>query len=227
MKFIKDDRYIEYQLVLDDKYPFTYEIKRKVLYLNVKHMYDEDEVNRYLNKEFDHLYLMINDKEYKKFYGKKNVVHYLGKTYYAKTKKATKNEVVIKGDTIVVYCKDDVISQHRAIYKKFLKNAVERTIVNCYYEAEYDFKEIKIPQIIVKGLRRLNCFGMNAGDKIYLEQDLGRYDEKYIKAVFYHELCHCFILEHNQAFYDLLNKKMKDGVKLDKEMDSIIYVDQF
>ena len=226
MIFLKDNRYIKYELITNERYRWSYEIKNKTLYLNIPKKCDAETLERFLCREFDHVYNMMHDKEYKKFYGKK-VVHYLGKTYFAKTKKANKNEMVIDGDTITIYCKEDTWSQHKAIYRRYLKLAVEKTIARYYHDVEYDFKDIKIPQIMVKGLKSKKCWGWNSGDIICLERELGRYDEKYIKAVLYHELCHCYILEHNEAFYQLMDKKMKNGSALDKELDKIIYVDEF
>lgn len=226
MKYIKDDKFIDYELVINDKYPFLDEIKNKVVYLNVRKKYDKDEVNRFIDRHFEHWYLMINDKEYKKFYGKK-VVHYLGKPYFAKIKKADKDEIVMTNDTITLYCKNDTLTQHKAIYSRYLKRAVEETIVKLYYEIQNDFKDIIIPKIIVKGLKGERCFGYNEEDIICIERDLGRYDEKYIKAVLYHELCHCYIREHNEAFYKLLDEKMENGIKLDKEIEKMVFLDEF
>ena len=47
---------------------------------------DKEKNEGFLFKEFDLLYNLINDKEFRKFYGKK-VIHYLGKPYFYKTKK--------------------------------------------------------------------------------------------------------------------------------------------
>ena len=226
MKYIKENKFIEYELVINDKYPFLDEIKNKIVYLNVRKKYDKEEVKRFIDRHFEHWYLMINDKEYKKFYGKK-VVHYLGKPYFAKIKKADKDEVVFSKDTITLYCKNNTITQHKAIYRKCLKKAVEETIVKLYYEMQNDFNDIIIPKIIVKGLKGERCLGYNEGDLICIERDLGRYDEKYIKAVLYHELCHCYIREHNEAFYKLLDKKMKNGSKIDKEVETMVFLDEF
>lgn len=226
MKIIKDNKSIEIELVINDKYPYLDEIKNKVVYLNIRKKYDKDELNRFIDRHFEHWYLMINDKEYKKFYGKK-VVHYLGKPYFAKIKKSDKDEIVMTKDTITLYCKNDTLTQHKAIYRRYLKRAVEETIVKLYYDIQNDFKDIIIPKIIVKGLKGERCLGYNEGDLICIERDLGRYDDKYIKAVLYHELCHCYIREHNEAFYKLLDEKMEDGTKIDKEIEKMVYVDEF
>lgn len=226
MKIIKDNKYIEIELVINDKYAFVDEIKNKVVYLNVRKKYDKEEVNRFIDRHFEHWYLMINDKEYKKFYGKK-VVHYLGKPYFAKIKKSNKDEIVMTKDTITLYCKNNTLTQHKAIYRRYLKKAVEATIVKLYYEIQNDFKDIVIPKIIVKGLKGERCFGYNEGDIICVERDLGRYSEKYIKSVIYHELCHFYIRDHSEAFYKLLDEKMEDGTKINKEVENMVFIDEF
>ena len=225
-KYVKGDKYIYYNLIKSTEYPFLCEYRDNAVHINVRPNYDVDEINRLLFKQFDHFYQMINDPEFRKFYGKP-VVHYLGKAYVPKTKKSNEDRVEIKGDTITVYCKEDTITQHKAIYRRFLKKAVEETIVKIYYEAQRDFPEVNIPNIVVKGLKSKKCLGMNAWDTIYLESDLGRYAEKYIKAVLYHELSHFFVIEHNDDFYRVLDERMENGSKIDKELDKLIYVDQF
>lgn len=225
-KFIKGDKYIYYNLIISDKYPFLCEYRDKAVHINVRKNYDVDEINRFLFKKFEHFYQMINDLEFRRFYGKP-VVHYLGKAYVPKTKKSNEDRVEIKGNTLTVYCKEDTLSQHKAIYRRFLKKAVEETLVKLYYDAQNDFPEINIPNIIVKGLKSKKCFGMNAWDTIYLDCDLGRYSVKYIKAVLYHELTHFFVLEHNDDFYKVLDERMENGSKIDKELDKLMYFDQF
>ena len=71
------------------------------------------------------------------------------------------------------------------------------------------------------------AFGMNTWETKYLSYDLGRYDPIYIKTVLYHELCHFYVIEHNDDFYRVLDDRMENGSKIDKELDKLIYVDQF
>lgn len=71
MKYSKNNKCIELELVINDKYAFVDEIKNKVVYLNVRKKYDKDEVNRFIDRHFEHWYLMINDKEYKNFMERK------------------------------------------------------------------------------------------------------------------------------------------------------------
>ena len=225
-KYVKDDKYIYYRLIKSNEYPFLCEYKDNAVHINVRSNYDVEEINRFLYKQFEHFYQMINESEFRKFYGKK-VVHYLGKTYFAKTKKSNENRVEIKGDTITVYCKEDTISQHKAIYRRLLKKTVEEAIVKFYYDAQNDFNDIKIPKIEVKGLRTAKAFGMNSWETIYLSYDLGRYDPIYIKTVLYHELCHFYVIEHNDAFYKIMDEKLENGAKLDKDLDTLNYFDEF
>lgn len=226
MKYVKGDKFITYELVVDNKYPFLYEIKGKTLYLNVPKKVDEQVVYSFFDKQFDILYKKINDLEFRKFYGHK-VVHYLGKTYFAKTKRSKKEYMTIKGATITIYSDIGTISRNKAIYRHYLKNAVEQTIVKLYHQAEYDFKETIMPKIIVSLRMKDKNWGLNAGDTIYLSCELGRYDEQYIKLIFYHELCHCLIKDHSESFYDLEDKKLKNARELEKKFDEIYYLDEF
>ena len=54
MKIKKDDKYIEIDFVINDKYAFVDEIKNKVVYLNVRKKYDKDEVDRFIDRHFEH-----------------------------------------------------------------------------------------------------------------------------------------------------------------------------
>ena len=78
--------------------------------MNVPKKYEVETLLRFLDREFNHVYNMMHNKEYKKFYGKKTV-HYLGKPYFAKTKKADRDEMIINKDTLTIYCKCDTAGQ--------------------------------------------------------------------------------------------------------------------
>ncbi|MBQ7375190.1 MAG: DUF45 domain-containing protein [Clostridia bacterium] len=227
MRYFKGKKHISYELVLNKDDPFTYEIKDSVVYLNVKENRDCKEIWEFLFTNFDKLYRKSYDAEYRRFDGKE-VVHYLGKTYIAKAKKSDKNEMLIDKYTLTVYCRNNTAAGQRAVFRKYLKQAVEQVLVKIYYELEDAFKEIKLPDFVVKGLDRgswaYNDLGANT---VYLSYQLGRYDEKYIKAIVYHEVCHCFIIEHNADFYKLLDSKLEGGSTLEKEVDKIIYNDKF
>ena len=65
MKIKKDDKYIEIDFVINDKYAFVDEIKNKVVYLNVRKKYDKDEVDRFIDRHFEHQYLTAIHKLWK------------------------------------------------------------------------------------------------------------------------------------------------------------------
>lgn len=226
MRYTKEDRYIDYQYVPGNWSAITYAIKGKTVWLDVPVKCGQKEIHAYLDRHFEFFHRMIHDRQYRKFYGKK-VVHYLGKPYFPKIKKSDRDEVIIKRDTLILYCREDTHSQHQVIYRRFLKTTVEQVVSRCYYDAQHAFPEIDMPPIVVKGLLSQRCHGMNDGSCIYLGRELGRYEEKYIRAVLYHELCHCLIREHNEAFYRLLDEKLEDGRRLDREIDGIAYFDVF
>lgn len=63
MKHIKDDKYINYELIKNEKYRQSYEIKNKVLYLNVPTKYEVETLLRFLDRKFNHVYNIMHDKE--------------------------------------------------------------------------------------------------------------------------------------------------------------------
>lgn len=227
MRYFKGKKHITYELVVNKDAPFTYEIRNSVVYLNVKENRDCKEVWDFLFENFEKLYRKSYDAEYRRFDGKE-VVHYLGKTYIAKAKKSDKNEIIIDIYTLTVHCRNNTKAQQRVVYRKHLKQAVEQILTKIYYELENDFQEIKLPGFVVKGLDRgswaYNDLGANT---VYLSYELGRYDEKYVKTIIYHEVCHCFIIEHNADFYRLLDSKLENGSTLENEVDKILYNDKF
>lgn len=93
------------------------------------------------------------------------------------------------------------------------------------YDATFDFKEVTILKIIVKTLG--GFLGINKGDVIYISPQIGRQAPKYIKTLLYHEICHCMIKNHEKEFYDLLDAKLIDGSKLNKELVERRFFDVF
>ncbi len=227
MRYFKGNKLINYELVVNKDAPFTYEIRDSVVYLNVKEDRDCEEIWRYLFTNFQILYRKCYDAEYRRFDGKE-IVHYLGRRYIAKAKKSDKNEVVIDKYTLTVCTTKNTREQQRATYRKHLKRAVEQVLSEIYYELENDFKEIKLPDFTVKGLNK-SIWGYNdlSANRVYLSHDLGRYDREHIRAIVYHEVCHCFITEHNEDFYRLLDSKLDGGSTLEKEVDEALYTDKF
>lgn len=225
MHFTKDGRTILYELVTDDKYPFLCEYEGATLILHIPSKTTQETLERLLYRQFDDFWGNLYDPEYRKFHGKPTV-HYKGRPYFPKIKKAKEDGMEIKGDTLILYCKTDTVSQHKAIFRRYLKRAVEEAIVHLYYQAECDFPEVKIPKIMVKypGPRAWAC---HTGDAIYLSAKLGRYGEEHIKLVLYHELCHCFIRDHSDAFYAIFEKKYPNCRALEKAFDKLAYPDVF
>ena len=63
-KYYKDDKFIYYNLIKTNEYPFLCECRDKAVHINVRPNYDPEEINRFLFKQFDHFYQMINDLEF-------------------------------------------------------------------------------------------------------------------------------------------------------------------
>lgn len=52
---------------------------------------------------------------------------------------------------------------------------------------------------------------------------IAKYDPKFIKVLLYHKLCHSLVRGHQDNFWNLLNDKLKDGEKMNKEYKNINY----
>lgn len=223
----KNGKTIEYRVVITPKNHYCTSYDNNVVVITAPENYKKREVEAHLSKMFLEHYLMTHDEEHRKYKGKKTV-HLLGKIYYAKIKQADKDEVSVNEETntITLYCKKNTLSQHKAIYRRFLKQVLEKELSGILYEASFDFKEIAIPKIEIKPMA--NYLGLNKGGKlIYLHPQIARQAPIYVKTLVYHEICHCIIANHEKEFYDLLDTKIKEGSKLNKELVERHYYDVF
>lgn len=217
---------IEYKVKVVEKDFYRISYEDRVLVITAPKDYKKRMVEGQIRNRFLDHYYMLNDEEYRK-YRDKAVVHFLGKFYTVKIKASENDDVKIKDDTITLYCKKNTHSQRKAIYNRFLRKTVEEEIEKLLPDAIDDFKEIKIPKIIIKPI--LGTWGYNKRygddrDHIAIHPIIGRYDPVYIKALLYHELCHCLVRGHKKDFYDLLDSKMANASELEKEYKSIEYL---
>lgn len=215
---------VEYRVVITEKNHYVASVEGSIVTITAPEGYKKRDVEAVIRNRFLHFYYMTHDEEYVKYHGK-STVHCLGKIYYARVRKANKDGVVIKDDTLTLYCKNNTLSQRKAIYKRFLKRVVERELCNLIHDAEYDFREITLPKIEVRPMSGL--LGLNKGNVIYISPAIGRQAPIYIKTLLYHELCHCVIRNHEKEFYDFLNTKLQNGSELNKELVERQYFDAF
>ena len=217
-KFIKKDKFINYEVVRTDKKKEYYltNIVDNIVYLYVPEYATEKDIKIVLSQQFYVLYNKINPLE-------RYVLHYLGKEYFVKCIKSNVDQVIVKDDEIIIKAIKINSRYYKSVLYKFFTKIVEEELTKLMYEATYDFKEITIPKITVKYITKY--LGYNYIDKIVISPVIAKYDPKFIKVLLYHEICHSLIRGHQRNFYDLLNIKLKDGEKLNKEMNDIKYND--
>ena len=115
--------------------------------------------------------------------------------------------------------------ENEIIVKKTLKQAykveAENILPEMFYEIirsckNYNFKPT---ELVIKTMKRRwgSCSTKN---KITLNSELIKLDEKYIKYVIVHELCHLQHHNHGQLFYKTLSEFYSDWKTIKKEMMS-------
>lgn len=216
---------IEYKIKITEKNHYSVSYEDNFLIITAPKDYEKIMVEGQIRNRFLDHYYMLHDEEYRKYRGK-SAVHLLGKPYTVKIKTATKDEVVVKDDVILIFCKKNTHSQHKAIYNRFLRKTVEEEMEKLLPDAINDFCEIRIPEIVVKPISGTWGYNKRYGDDrdhIAIHPIIGRYDPIYIKALLYHELCHCLVKGHRRDFYDLLDSKMPGASELEKEYKAIQY----
>ena len=113
--------------------------------------------------------------------------------------------------------------ENELIIKKILKQAykteAEKVLPEMFYEIiglnkNYNFK----PTALVIRTMKRQWGSCSTKNKITLNSELIKLDEKYIKYVITHELCHLQYHNHGKLFYKLLSEFYNDWKTMRKEM---------
>ena len=113
--------------------------------------------------------------------------------------------------------------ENEIIVKKLLKQAykaeAEKVLPAIFYDiiGFYEDYNFKPAEVVIKTMRRQwgSCSTKN---KITLNSELIKLDEKYIRYVMIHELCHLRHHNHGKLFYKLLSEFYCDWKIIRKEM---------
>jgi predicted metal-dependent hydrolase len=113
--------------------------------------------------------------------------------------------------------------ENELIIKKILKQAYktesEKVLPEMFYEiiGLYKNHNFKPAALVIRTMKRQwgSCSTRN---KITLNSELIKLDEKYIKYVITHELCHLQYHNHGKLFYKLLSEFYNDWKTIRKEM---------
>lgn len=217
-RLVKKDKYIDYEIIRTNKKKDFYlaSIKNGVVYMNVPEYADNKTIKMVLSQRFLDLYYKIHaDEMY--------VVHYKGKKYAVKCLKSTSDKVIVGDDEIIIRAVKVTKNYFSNVLYKYFTRVVEEDIYKLMGDVIVDFREINIPKIVVKKIK--GYLGYNYGDHIKISPYIAKYDQKFVKVLLYHELCHSLVHGHHRAFWDVLNSKLENGEELNKEMNNTVFND--
>ena len=136
-----------------------------------------------------------------------------------------KNKVMIVGDEIYLYSKDDSLEKYKKILYDFYKKEVEKEIEKLISEAKKDFSEIAFPTISVRFMKSMFGNYHKVKHHVKLSSILAKYDYKYIKFILYHELSHVVEFNHTKKFFAYYEAKYPNAISVRKVFKKIKYND--
>ena len=175
-----------------DGVSFYYEIKRttkKKIYIRVKDGIVKVSATKNITlKEVKELFAKHIDfiKEQLILTKKEDVIHVNGTPYKPRYFVSDKNKVMIIGDEIHLYSKDDSLEKYKKILYDFYKKEVEKEVEKLISEAKKDFSEIAFPTISVSYMKSMFGNYHKVKHHVKLSSILAKYDYKYIKFILYH-----------------------------------------
>ena len=214
-----------------DGVSFYYEIKRttkKKIYIRVKDGIVKVSATKNITlKEVKELFAKHIDfiKEQLILTKKEDVIHVNGTPYKPRYFVSDKNKVMIIGDEIHLYSKDDSLEKYKKILYDFYKREVEKEVEKLISEAKKDFSEIAFPTISVRFMKSMFGNYHKVKHHVKLSSILAKYDYKYIKFILYHELSHVVEFNHTKKFFAYYEAKYPNAISVRKVFKKIKYND--
>jgi predicted metal-dependent hydrolase len=214
-----------------DGVSFYYEIKRttkKKIYIRVKDGIVKVSATKNITlKEVKELFAKHIDfiKEQLILTKKEDVIHVNGTPYKPRYFVSDKNKVMIVGDEILLYSKDDSLEKYKKILYDFYKREVEKEVEKLISEAKKDFSEIAFPTISVRFMKSMFGNYHKVKHHVKLSSILAKYDYKYIKFILYHELSHVVEFNHTKKFFAYYEAKYPNAISVRKVFKKIKYND--
>jgi predicted metal-dependent hydrolase len=214
-----------------DGVSFYYEIKRttkKKIYIRVKDGIVKVSATKNITlKEVKELFAKHIDfiKEQLILTKKEDVIHVNGTPYKPRYFVSDKNKVMIIGDEIYLYSKDDSLEKYKKILYDFYKREVEKEVEKLISEAKKDFSEIAFPTISVRFMKSMFGNYHKVKHHVKLSSILAKYDYKYIKFILYHELSHVVEFNHTKKFFAYYEAKYPNAISVRKVFKKIKYND--
>ena len=214
-----------------DGVSFYYEIKRttkKKIYIRVKDGIVKVSATKNITlKEVKELFAKHIDfiKEQLILTKKEDVIHVNGTPYKPRYFVGDKNKVMIIGDEIHLYSKDNSLEKYKKIFYDFYKKEVEKEIEKLISEAKKDFSEISFPTISVRFMKSMFGNYHKVKHHVKLSSILAKYDYVYIKFILYHELSHVIEFNHTKKFFAYYEAKYPNAISVRKVFKKIKYND--
>ena len=214
-----------------DGVSFYYEIKRttkKKIYIRVKDGIVKVSATKNITlKEVKELFAKHIDfiKEQLILTKKEDVIHVNGTPYKPRYFVSDKNKVMIIGDEIHLYSKDNSLEKYKKILYDFYKKEVEKEVEKLISEAKKDFSEIAFPTISVRFMKSMFGNYHKVKHHVKLSSILAKYDYKYIKFILYHELSHVVEFNHTKKFFAYYEAKYPNAISVRKVFKKIKYND--
>jgi len=139
-----------------------------------------------------------------------NYISILGDLYKIEVIKSDEDRIIIDEDNLFLLCISDDLYYQTNIINSFLKNVFVNILENKIIdECKKDVEKINIYKnfnLKVKLMKsRFGSYSLKT-NTICLNLCLVKYNEEVIKSVLYHELCHMRYMNHQNEFYNILNK---------------------
>ncbi len=214
-----------------DGVSFYYEIKRttkKKIYIRVKDGIVKVSATKNITlKEVKELFAkhILFIKEQLILTKKEDVIHVNGIPYKPRYFVSDKNKVMIIGDEIYLYSKENSLEKYKKILYDFYKKEVEKEIEKLISEAKQDFSEIAFPTISVRFMKSMFGNYHKVKHHVKLSSILAKYDYKYIKFILYHELSHVVEFNHTKKFFAYYEAKYPNAISVRKVFKKIKYND--
>ena len=214
-----------------DGVSFYYEIKRttkKKIYIRVKDGIVKVSATKNITlKEVKELFAKHIDfiKEQLILTKKEDIIHVNGTPYKPRYFVSDKNKVMIIGDEIHLYSKDNSLEKYKKILYDFYKREVEKEVEKLISEAKKDFSEIAFPTISVRFMKSMFGNYHKVKHHVKLSSILAKYDYKYIKFILYHELSHVVEFNHTKKFFAYYEAKYPNAISVRKVFKKIKYND--
>lgn len=214
-----------------DGVSFYYEIKRttkKKIYIRVKDGIVKVSATKNITlKEVKELFAKHIDfiKEQLILTKKEDIIHVNGTPYKPRYFVGDKNKVMIIGDEIHLYSKDNSLEKYKKILYDFYKKEVEKEVEKLISEAKKDFSEISFPTISVRFMKSMFGNYHKVKHHVKLSSILAKYDYKYIKFILYHELSHVVEFNHTKKFFAYYEAKYPNAISVRKVFKKIKYND--